>query len=104
FRMTGMTAYHFLRLNEVLDPPLLGFGGSFKGNQEELLQQILHHGNPESPSRIMQIIALNRDGETWNFNAALLFEDDAQLWRRIRRLLIAGVRSAALEQMLGRLG
>lgn len=104
FRMTGMTAYHFLRANQQLEAPLLGFAGSFKGTQEELMQGLLPFGEPHSPSHIMQLIALNRDGDTWHFNAALLFEDNAQLWRRIRRLLIAGVRSDALEQMLGRLG
>jgi RimK-like ATP-grasp domain len=97
FRMTGMTAYHFLAANHTIQAPLLGFGGSFSGSKSELLAKLLPLASP-GPERIVQLIALNRENDTWNFNGALLFNDHDQLQRRINRLLEAGVRSAALEQ------
>jgi hypothetical protein len=102
FRMTGMSAYHFLVANRTLEAPLLGFSGSFAGSPKALLVHLTPYAWPAGPQKIMQLIALNRQGKVWNFNGALLFENQVQLRERAKQLLRAGIKSEALEQILRR--
>lgn len=100
FRMTGMSAYHFLVANKRIKTPLAGFSGVFCGSQEEFEQALLPYGG-KGKDRIMQIITLSHHDKDWNFNAALFFENDEQLRSHARLLLNAGIKSQALESLAG---
>lgn len=100
FRMTGMSAYHFLVANNVITAPLISFSGEFVGTQEDLEAQLLPYGGKENEDRFLQLIALSRQGTVWNFNASLSFDDDLQLFERIELLKNSGVQSKALDQIV----
>lgn len=101
FRMTGMSAFHLLVANGNITRPLISFGGEFKGSKAEFRRKLLPCGGRSSKSKFLQLIALNRDGDNWSFNAALLFDNPTQLSRRVDKLLQIGVDSLALSQIAG---
>lgn len=98
FRMTGMTAYHFMVANGRVDPPLIGFSGGYKGSRQEFETAMLPFTDPSSGAPILQMIALNEHGDMWRFNAALMFRDDTELSERCTRLRNAGVQSDLLQR------
>lgn len=98
FRVTGMSAYHLLAINKVIKTPLIGFSGEFTGTQTEFEQVMFSLAGRHSKYKYLQLIALSRHDNTWHFNAALSFTDDAQLARRAAGLLHLGIKSKALEQ------
>lgn len=100
FRMTGMSAYHFLLSEEHFKSPLLGFAGKFHGNQTELKRALSNLAAVGSPNRCIQLIALNHHSGVWNFNAALTYESDFELKQKAYELLAAGIKSSALESIL----
>lgn len=99
FRMTGMSAYHFMIANNQLEPPLLGFSGEFNGTQPELEANLLPLAGKDSKDKIIQLIALSRHKYTWRFNAALMFDDSKELKSRVKLLKQAGILSDTLEQL-----
>ncbi len=99
FRMTGMSAYHFMVANGELDTPLIGFSGSYEGTREEFEAAMLPFTTPEpSGRRTLQMIAMNHHGDVWRFNAALMFESDEQLAERCAMLRSAGITSGLLDR------
>jgi hypothetical protein len=99
FRMTGMTAYHFLVANDTVTPPLLSFAGSLKCSQTSLEDTLLPYAGRHAKPQIMQLIALSRHDDCWNFNGAVFFNDPGELLKRIQTILGLGVTSDALEQI-----
>ncbi|HSX53451.1 MAG TPA: hypothetical protein VLF90_03745 [Patescibacteria group bacterium] len=100
FRVTGMSAYHFLISNGVIKKPLLSFGGEFVGNREQFEEALFPYASKNSRTRMVQMIALTRYGDTWSFNAALSFENHLQLKSRAWALLRQGIKSPALEHLI----
>jgi hypothetical protein len=98
FRMTGMTAYHFMVANGRINPPLIGFSGGYRGSRQEFEDAILPFTDPRSGAPILQMIALNEHGDMWRFNAALMFRDEAELAERCTRLCKAGIESDLLQR------
>jgi len=97
FRMTGMSAYHFMVQNGQLPAPLISFSGSFKGTEREL---ILALGEPLHEGDKLQIIAITHHEGIWRFNGALCYVKEHQLGSSITELLDRGIRSDALEQIV----
>jgi hypothetical protein len=99
FRMTGMTAYHFMVANGHMQAPLIGFSGSYKGTRRQFEKTMtpLTSVGPEG-RRILQIIALNHHGDTWRFNSALMFKDEEEFTNRRDMILSAGVESDLLAR------
>jgi hypothetical protein len=102
FRMTGMSAYHFLIANSTLKTPLVGMGGQFTGSEEELEKCLLPFAGKHSRGRFLQLIALSRHHDTWNFNAALMFNSDEQLHERAKKLYDAGIKSNTLDLLINK--
>lgn len=98
FRVTGMSAYHLLSVNNIIKTPLIGFSGTFKGTRKEFEEVMFTIGGRHSKQRYLQLIALSKHGSTWNFNAALSYEDEAQLRSRATDLVHLGIKSKALKQ------
>jgi hypothetical protein len=100
FRVTGMSAYHLLIVNQIMQTPLLGFSAEFTGTQAELEQILFPLAGRHSKCKYLQLIALSRHGDTWHFNAALSFNTPEQLQRRAILLLHMGLQSRALSQII----
>lgn len=97
FRMTGMSAYHFLVANHKINTPLIGFSGDFIGTREQLERNLLPLASGKD--KIVQLITLSNHENVWSFNGALFFKHDSQLKSRVSELLKVGVKSAALSQL-----
>lgn len=100
FRMTGMSAYHFLVANRVIRTPLVSFGGRFMGSQTDFEKALLPLAGTDSPRKMLQLIALSRHGDIWNFNGALSFQNSTELQERSKLLLNAGIESQTLGQLI----
>lgn len=100
FRMTGMSAYHFLVANGKIKSPLAGFTGTFIGSQPELERALLPYAGTASADKIMQIITLSFNDNCWRFNAALLFDSSAEIPSKARLLLEAGITSDTLSALI----
>ncbi len=100
FRMTGMSAYHFLVANNKIDTPLVGFSGDFYGTEKQFEGALYKFGGKNCSNKIMEIIALNKHEEKWSFNAALFFNDTPDMKQNIKYLLDSGVKSPALSLLL----
>ena len=100
FRMTGMSAYHMLLANGILQAPMVGFQGAFTGSQDAFRLAMAPLISPSSGEQIVQPVALSRQGDTWRFNAALYFTSDRQLHERAARILAAGMQSEALRHII----
>lgn len=99
FRMTGMSAYHFMVANGQLQTPLIGFSGSYEGSREDFERTMKKFtAKDKEGRRILQMIALNHHGTVWRFNAALLFKDDTELAERCSLLRNASVESDLLDR------
>ncbi len=99
FRVTGMSAYHFLISNGVIKKPLLSFGGEFVGSREQFEQRLFPYASKNSRQQMVQMIALTRYGNTWSFNGALAFDNHLQLKSRAWALLQQGIKSPALSYL-----
>jgi hypothetical protein len=100
FRVTGMSAYHLLIVNQIMKTPLLGFAAEFTGTQAEFEQILFPLAGRHSKCKYLQLIALSRHGDSWHFNAALSFDTPEQLQRRAILLLHMGLQSQALNQIV----
>lgn len=100
FRMTGMSAYHFLVANHTINTPLIGFSGDFVGSQQDLVSKLLPLA--QGKRKIVQLITLSKNKNVWSFNGALFFNKDSQLQNRVDQLLETGIKSAALSQLSSR--
>jgi hypothetical protein len=96
FRMTGMSAYHFMLKNKQLTVPFITLSGSFKGTEDELLRSFSHFYNYSSGRRFLQLITLSKKDNEWHFNASLSYKDREQLLERTRLILNTGIQSATL--------
>jgi hypothetical protein len=97
FRMTGMSAYQFLAANGRIAAPLLSFGGTLIGSQEEICARLLPLATGHS--KFLHLIAMSRHGDTWRINGAITFKNEAELRQNIEKLMQAGVASGALERI-----
>ncbi|MDB5177400.1 MAG: hypothetical protein JWN75_1068 [Candidatus Saccharibacteria bacterium] len=100
YRMTGMSAYHFLLASGDIQTPLISFGGQFVGTREEFEHAILPFAGKSARQKSVQLIALSKHGDEWDFNGALMYENENTLKNSIHQLLNAGITSPALEQFL----
>jgi len=100
FRMTGMSAYHFMIANNEIKHPMLSIGGEFHGSQEEIISKLAPYAGVEGSKNFMQIITLTCYKNIWRFNAAVTFSNEKQLKDQLRTLLKAGVVSQTIEQFL----
>lgn len=100
FRMTGMSAYHFLIANGKITKPMISFGGKFTGSPKAFEHAILPYAGKDSAHRTVQLIALSRHDDHWEFNGALMYDDMADLQQKIRQILTSNISSPALEMLL----
>lgn len=98
FRMTGMSAYHFMVADGRIKAPLMAFNASFEGDREALEDALTPFTNPKSGAPSVQMIALNEHEGVWRFNAALMFKNDRELAERCAQLQAAGVQSPLLQR------
>lgn len=97
FRMTGMSAYHFLIDNGKAKRPLLSVSGEFRGTAEQFKEALIKYAGAKSRDKFLTIICLSKHDDLWRFNGALEYEDREQLSQRAKILLEAGIKSAVLE-------
>jgi len=97
FRMTGMSAYHFMVANNEITEPLVAITGRFNGGSEEFESTMYPYAGSKSSDRFLQIVAMTRHKDAWQFNASLSFSSEAELMTRARMLLGCGVESHALR-------
>ncbi|MBL8121824.1 ATP-grasp domain-containing protein [Candidatus Saccharibacteria bacterium] len=100
FRMTGMSAYHFMIHRGVIKRPMMSVLGEFEGSEEELLETLGRFANPMSNQRFLKLICLSRHENTWRFNGALEYTNELQLLERVKMLLDSGIRSSVLDAVL----
>ncbi len=100
FRMTGMSAYHFMVANGEVTVPLVSINGEFNGTYKELEDKLYPYSSVNSPEKFLQIIALSRHEDKWQFNATISFQCGKQLKERANKLLRAGVISYALDLLV----
>lgn len=98
FRMTGMSAYHFLVANGTITKPLVSFSGQFKGSRKDFETAIMPFAGKDSAARTIQLIAISRHDNEWHFNGALLYRDQDELKQTVQQLRQKGIYSPALEQ------
>lgn len=99
FRMTGMTAYFMMVVNQHITSSLVSFSAEFHGSLkqlEKLLGDVPLASDAEKPLRI---ISLAEHAGVYRFNAALLFHNRQRVGVMARQLLRAGIVSKALEQL-----
>jgi hypothetical protein len=102
FRMTGMTAYHFLVRSQQAPVPLIGFSGSFEGSRTEFENAVLPLLGHHSDTKKLQLIAVNHHNGNWNFNAALLLDKQTDRNQQINQILQSGLKSSGLQHMINR--
>ncbi|MCA9327586.1 hypothetical protein KDA14_03600, partial [Candidatus Saccharibacteria bacterium] len=103
FRMTGMSAYHFLIDRGIIRRPMMSIMGTFVGTESALRTVLAPFAAKKTRSRFLKLICLSRNNTTWRFNAALEYSDENELLNRVELLLSAGVQSEALESVRGAL-
>ncbi len=99
FRMNGSSAYHFMIANGTIQSPMICFGGQFIGSQQEFEKAILPFASKEASQKSVQLIALSRHGDEWDFNGALMYDSIDERTNKIKRLLATGITSPALESL-----
>ncbi|MDB5182781.1 MAG: hypothetical protein JWO47_565 [Candidatus Saccharibacteria bacterium] len=97
FRMTGMSAYHFMIANQKLKRPVAGFSGEFIGKSEDLIKKLSEYGGKDANGKFLQIITMSRHDDTWRFNGTISFKNDKELKEYASLLLFADVESQALR-------
>jgi hypothetical protein len=97
FRMTGMSAYHFLIANNVLKKPIAAFSGDFHGTAQEFKDKLYLFAQKHSNNKFLQLITISKHEDTWRFNGVISFETQQQLKDRAGLILTAGVDSLALK-------
>ncbi|MGB4800897.1 MAG: ATP-grasp domain-containing protein [Candidatus Saccharimonadales bacterium] len=97
FRMTGMSAYHFLIDSGVIHRPIMSVLGEFHGNEDQLRAALGQFSMPSSSARFLKLICMSRHDDIWRFNGALEYKTENELADRVKLLLDAGVRSDVLE-------
>lgn len=100
FRMTGMSAYHFLMANGDITKPMLSFGGTFTGNATEFERAIVPFAGKDSRHKTVQLIALSKHEDRWDFNGALMYSSPDGLRNTINQLFDVGVSSPALASFI----
>lgn len=97
FRMTGMSAYHFLLANKVLERPIAAFSGQFVGSAEELQEKLYSYASKHANDKFLQLITISKHEDTWRFNGTISFITQEDLRERAKLILEAGVTSQALS-------
>lgn len=100
FRMTGVSAYHFMLANGKLKEPVMSFAGEFEGSQAEFEAKIVPLASPKSKRSFVQLITLSHHQPIWRFNGTIAYGNHSQLKHKAAELLEAGVKSEALEQIV----
>jgi hypothetical protein len=100
FRMTGVSAYHFMLANGKLKEPLMSFAGEFDGNQAEFETQIVPFASPKDKQSFVRLITLSHHAPKWRFNGTISYENKSELKEKAARLLDSGVKSEALSQII----
>lgn len=101
FRMTGMSAYHFLIANNTLKKPIAAFSGEFTGSAQEFKDALAPYARKHRSDKFLQIITVSRHENTWRFNGAISFDSAAQLQERARLILDTSISSQALSFLAG---
>lgn len=99
FRMTGMSAYHFLIDSGVIHRPIMSVLGEFHGTEDQLRVALGPHLAVGSQNRFLKLICLSRHGDVWRFNGALEYTSEADLAHKVNLLLDAGVDSGVLSMV-----
>jgi hypothetical protein len=97
FRMTGMTAYHFLVGNGSIPAPLVSFSGTCSGSRAAILKRLVPLTS--GPHACLHIVGLSHHDNTWRINGALSFSSQQQMHERISLVLAAGISAPALQQL-----
>jgi hypothetical protein len=96
FRMTGMTVYDFLVRNGIIKKSLLSFSAEFHGSEKEFREKIVPIAKPGAHQQ-MYITVLTQGEEVFRLNAALLFNQRADIPKIAQKLLDLGLSSAVLS-------
>jgi hypothetical protein len=94
-----MSAYHFLRSNDIIKGAMISFGASFNGTQQQL-ENLLSPLLSQQASSGLQLIALSHHDDIWSFNTALSYDTHEDVFRIANALLDSGVESQALSQIV----
>ncbi len=99
FRMTGMSAFHFMVRNERLHTPLISFSASFTGTQAAFERAVLA---PLGPGICLRLIAVSHHDGVWRCNGAICYQnhDNDLPVEAIEQLLGRGLESEALTQVV----
>lgn len=100
FRITGMSAFHFMIANNSIKRPLVGVAGEFEGSEEEFEKALYPYTSKQSSEKFLQLIAISKDGNKWRFNGAISFKDEQQLKEHAGKLISLGVKSQALSLLV----
>jgi hypothetical protein len=96
FRMTGMTAYHFMNQNKQIPHRALSFSAEFTGSEHEITRAFQEH----VARRKVRIISLTRHETNWKINACILHKTESELGKTIAALHKKDVRSATFLQYI----
>jgi len=99
FRMTGMSAYHFMIANNILKKPIAAFSGEFIGSADELRAKLSAYGHHKAEGRFLHLIAISKHENTWRFNGAITFNNETELKEYARLVVDAGVSTQALSSL-----
>lgn len=97
FRMTGMSAYHFLIDAGFVHRPMISVLGEFTGSETALREAIGQFSLVTSRQRYLKLICITRHEMKWRFNGALEYSSGEDLAAKVTQLLDAGVKSDVLE-------
>ncbi|MEI7838471.1 MAG: ATP-grasp domain-containing protein [bacterium] len=100
FRMTGMTAYHFLISQNKIEAPIVSFMAELKGSKEVFKEKILPYFSKYTDNKIGQIIALSHHEDSWYFNGSLSYKNREVLKMNSKILLDLGVESGTLLKLV----
>lgn len=98
FRMTGMSVYDCLYRNGDIKKNLFSFMGTFVGTESEFRRKIIPIARKNNPDQILYITALTRHEKLFRFNAALLYQERAEILPLIKLIIKLGVRSSVFKR------
>jgi len=100
FRMTGMSAYHFLVDKGTIKRPIMSISGEIEGEEADFRNIMEPFSSNKAKNKFLYIISMSRHGNTWRFNAALEYSNAKELTERAQAILDAGVESSVLSLVL----
>lgn len=96
FRMTGMSACIFNKINKDLKTSVLSFGAKFSGSEEALRSALEGHIQTNK----ITLFAMSKNDTNWQINGCINYETGSDLHETITSLKSSNVKSAIFENEL----